>query len=70
MLGDPGAEVLDLGLRLFHRRGVEAGIEHVVDGVAVDGLFVLLADFEDAAAERGLEEGRDGGLRELLGRLS
>ena len=56
LFGDPGAEVLHLGLRLLHGRGVEASIEHVVDGVPVDGLLILLADFEDAAAEGGLQE--------------
>src|SRR5438045_8028118 len=68
MLLDPGAEVLDPGQRLFHRRGVEAGIEHIVDSVPVDSLLVLLADFEDASSEGRLEEWRDGLLRQLLGR--
>ena len=34
--------------------------------MAVDGLLVLPADFEDAAAKRSLEEGRDGSLGELV----
>ncbi len=60
MLVDPGAEVLDLAPGLVHRRGVEAGVEHVVDGVPVDGLLVLLADFEDAAPQLRLQKRRDG----------
>src|SRR5205085_4462651 len=62
----PGAEILDLSLRLFHRRGVEAGVEHVVDGVPIDSLFVLLADFENTAPQLCLQKRRDGLLCKLL----
>ncbi|MGH8608310.1 MAG: hypothetical protein ACREX9_13115 [Gammaproteobacteria bacterium] len=37
--------------------------------MAVDGLLVLLADLQDAAAEGSLEEGRDAFLRQLFGSL-
>ena len=66
---DPGAEVSHLGPRLFHRGGVEARIEHLVDGVAVDGLLVLLPDFQQAAAEGRFQERLDRGARQILGGL-
>ena len=67
--GNPDPEIFHLGLRLGHRAGIKAGIQDFINGVAVNGLLVLRPDFEDAAAERGLVERRDGGLRELLGSL-
>jgi hypothetical protein len=36
VFGDPGKEVLHLVACFVHRRGVEASIEHLVEGVAVD----------------------------------
>jgi hypothetical protein len=44
-------------------------LEYVVDGVPVDGLFVLLANFEDTAPEGSLHERRGGGLSKLFGHL-
>ena len=63
MGGNPSAKVLHLGLRLLDRGGVEPGVEHVVNGMSIDGLLVLRADFKDAPAEGGLKEGCDGQLR-------
>ena len=62
---DPVAQIRHFGLRLLDRRGVETGIEHVVNGVAIDGLFVLLPDLQDAPTERCLHEGRGGGSRQM-----
>src|SRR4051812_24949739 len=69
MGSNPSAEVLHLGLRLLDRGGVESGIEHVVDGMSINRLLVLSADFKDAASEGRLKKRCYGQLCELLGRL-
>ena len=66
---DPGPKILHFDLRFFHRRGIETGIEHIVDGVTVNGLLVLLLDFQNTAAKCGLKEGCDGMPSELFGGL-
>ena len=68
VLRDPRAKVLHRYLRLLDGLSIEPGVEDVGDSVPVDGLFVLLANFEDATPEWSLEEWRDGLLRELLSR--
>ena len=66
---NPCTEVLHLGLCLLYGGRVEPSVEHVINGVAVNGLLVLCADFEDPAAEGCLKEWGDGLLRKLLGGL-
>ena len=69
MVLDPRTEILHLRPRLLDRRGVEAGIEHVVDGVAVDGLLALPVQLQNSAAKGRLQERRDRVSRKPLRRL-
>ena len=69
MLLDPGPEILHLRPCLLDRRSVEAGIEHIVNRVAVDGLFALPVQLQNPAAEGRLQEGRDRISRKPLRRL-
>ena len=69
MLLDPGPEILHLRSCLFDRRTIEAGIKHVINRVAVDGLFGLPVQLQNPVAEGRLQERRDGISRKLLRRL-
>src|SRR5215213_3309975 len=66
VLIDPFAEILHLHAGFFHRSSVEAYVEHIINSVSVYGLLILLADFEYATAEGGLEKRRDRILRQLV----
>jgi type I restriction enzyme M protein len=48
---NPTAEVLHLGLRPLDGDGVEAGVEHLIEIVAVDGLLIVGTNLQNAATQ-------------------
>jgi hypothetical protein len=64
---DPSAKILDFGLRLVHRRGIEASKEHFVEGAGRQSVRCV-ADFEDAPSQVCLRRRRDGLRCKLIDR--
>ena len=63
----PGLEVRHFGAGLLHGGGVEAGVAHFVDGVAVHRLLARALHLQDALAQGGVEKRRRGVAGKLVG---